>query len=212
MCDALRDTLKNNAIGLTRMHLDLVSFTLRHPLSLYQLALLIALSLGVQWPLLASAQDPASDEYLVKAAMLYKLAKFVVWPREDDGAGGPEFSICVVGRNPFGASLAALEGKTMGDATVRVLHFPKPEDTLHHCRVAFLAPEQKGQLEQLLRELHGRPILTVGDADHFAERGGMVELSPSGNRVGIVINQVMVRQAGLQVAAPLLSLSKVIDK
>jgi len=167
---------------------------------------------GVHWPARAIAEEPAANEYLVKAAMIYKLAKFVVWPRSGEGAEASEFGVCVLGRDPFGSALAALEGKSIGEAAVRVRYYPRAEAGLFACRILFLAQEQKGQLDELLPKLRGKPILTISDFERFAERGGMVELSPASNRVSIVINQSVVRQAGLQVAAPLLSLATVIDQ
>jgi hypothetical protein len=165
----------------------------------------------MSWSIPASGQEAAADEHWVKAAMLYKLAKFVVWPRLGAAVTG-EFAICVLGRDPLGDALAALEGKPIGDGVVRVRFLGAGEATPYECRVLFVGREQRAQFEQHLLRVRGRPVLTVGDFERFAEGGGMVEFAPSGKRVGIVINQPKVRQAGLQVAAPLLSLATVIEE
>jgi hypothetical protein len=61
---------------------------------------LVALGLSVSW----SAAAATSIEYQVKAAYLYKLVSFVDWPAGTLPPGAP-LDVCVVGDDPFGASL-----------------------------------------------------------------------------------------------------------
>lgn len=68
-------------------------------LALLHLALLIAALLLCCARVQASG--PTQDD--VEAAYLYKLGNFVQWPSSNPPAAGPKyFSICVLGRDPFG--------------------------------------------------------------------------------------------------------------
>src|SRR5687767_10679979 len=63
---------------------------------------LLALALFPASTSRADAQAAAS-EYEVKAAYLYNFGRFVTWP--PDSSDGEAFSICVLGRDPFGRVL-----------------------------------------------------------------------------------------------------------
>jgi hypothetical protein len=52
------------------------------------------------------------------------------------------------------------------------------------------------------------PVLTVGDFEGFAGRGGTIGFIRQENRVGFEINEESARKAGLKVNAKLLYLGK----
>ena len=51
-----------------------------------------------------AAHGQVTDEYRLKAAFLFNLAKLVEWPAPSFQPGEP-LSICVLGKNPFGSAL-----------------------------------------------------------------------------------------------------------
>lgn len=151
--------------------------------------------------------DDVSNEYRVKAAMIYKLAKFVFWP-EDDQA---QLRVCALGRDVFGSALGALEGKQVRGASLAV---DRPEDmeiAAESCDVIFIADDMMDELDAILRPLGGRPVLTIGDGSSFAQRGGIIELANQNNRIKIIINQTSAKLSGLKISAPLLDLATVIE-
>ena len=63
----------------------------------------------------------ATDEYKVKAAVLYNFVKFVVWPPRTFKSPADPIVIGVLGKNPFGDALATeAEGKRFENRVFQV--------------------------------------------------------------------------------------------
>lgn len=174
-------------------------------------AILIA---GVFWGSLLglhSYAQAASPEYALKAALIYKLLKFVTWPEPVFADPAQPLALCVVGGDPFEGSLQALSTRQVHgrDLDVRVLGGSHEAAA---CQAVFVVATEPDQVALHLKELAGRPILTIGDREGFADRGGVVEIAPRGSRLGFVINIDAARQAALQLAAPLLGLATVVEE
>src|SRR6266853_2938484 len=75
------------------------------------------------WVLVAVATLPAQQsnptEYQVKAAYLYNFGKFVQWPVQAN-ANDDVFTICVLGQDPFGATIETIAGESINRRKVVV--------------------------------------------------------------------------------------------
>ena len=154
---------------------------------------------------------PAPGEYQVKAAFLYHFAQLVDWP-DLPGAGQP-FEIGVLGDDVFGPALeAALEGKTIHDRAVRVRRYTAVPETAHLPPLLFISFEDPRDAERTLRALGQAPVLTVGEARGFAERGGMIGFRlTSEGRVAFDINLRRAERSGLRLSSQLLKLARIVD-
>lgn len=152
-----------------------------------------------------SAQAEPSTEYDVKAAFIHNIAKYVEWP-----AAPGALRLCVAGRNPFGGALDVLRGKQVGKLMWEI----EPVNaaaSLKHCRVLFIAASEDGNLGQILANVKGNAVLTVGDSDGYAERGVMVNFYLEGKRVRFEINNDAARRAGLKFGSQLLKLARIVQ-
>jgi hypothetical protein len=160
---------------------------------------------------LAAAADEASAarfEAPVRAAFLYHFARFVEWPAEPAGRPPRDFTIGILGQDPFGPSLeTAVAGKTVGGRPLVVLRTASVE-AARRCEIVFVGLEGE-ELARALDGLRGAPVLTVGDTDGFVQRGGMVSLARDENHVRLRINSDAARAAGLKVSSRLLSLARI---
>ena len=157
--------------------------------------------LGVSHATVATQGVP--EEYRVKAAYLYNFLKYVEWP-PDAGAGA--LTICVAGRNPFGAVLRDLvRGETITGRTVDARVVLEPETGCHLLFVPEGAP-----LRAYLRGVSGRPVLTVGDANSFIEEGGIVRFYLDRGNVRFEINRAAAELAGIRISARLLQLARLV--
>ena len=56
----------------------------------------------------------------------------------------------------------------------------------------------------------GAPVLTVGEADRFARRGGMIGFFFEDNRVRLEVNRAAAERAGLRVSSKLLAVARLV--
>jgi hypothetical protein len=135
----------------------------------------------------------------------------VEWPVGAATPGEP-FVIGVAGPDPFeGALDRALEGKAVRGQPIEVRRFTSA-GPLEGARVHLLfVGGDPNFRERALHAVAGQPVLTVGESEGFAERGGMIgfRLTPEG-RVGFDINPRRAGQAGLRMSSQLLKLARIV--
>lgn len=176
------------------------------------LGLLIWL-LGALWSVRPSAglKPAAYGEYEVKAALLYKLAKFTEWPPEAFLDEPEHLVYCVVGRGPMGDALVeAVEGKAVGGREVVVRRVSKAGD-FSGCQVVFLHSTEDHELVKVLSALGNRPVLLVGESRCFATRGGMINLIVEDERIRFEINPMRSQEAHLRISPNLLNLARIVS-
>jgi hypothetical protein len=159
-------------------------------------------------PTAPPAATAAPSEYAVKAAFLLKFADYVEWP--DRGASGP-FVVAVLGADPFGGTLdAMLAGKEVKGRPVAVRRYTSPADAVAEANILFVGLSDRADLERALEAAEGRPVLTVGDSEHFASRGGIVGLRLQGAVVRFDINLGQAERSGLRISSQLLKLARIV--
>ena len=142
----------------------------------------------------------------VKATYLYNFIQFVEWP-QDAWAEGNEFELCVVGSDRLGAALEPFDGERVEGRSIRVHRLNTVDEVaVTRCKVVFLA-RRAGDSGQLLRQVPGRGVLTVGEAADFTKAGGMINLYEVRGRLHFSINDRAARRAGLIVSSRLLQLA-----
>jgi len=150
------------------------------------------------------AQGGGVGEYELKAAFLYNFAKFVEWP----AAGQQEeFTLCVIGGNPFGAALNPLSSSPVRGRAVVVTRLSDPEE-ISRCNMLFVDALALDRLPVILQRSRDAHVLTVADIDGFTRRGGMIGLVSEDNRIRFDINTRAANDAGLRVSSRLLSLAR----
>jgi len=142
-------------------------------------------------------------EYSLKAAFIYNLINFTEWPPKLPGNS----TICVIGKDPFGPAMDALQGKLIRGLPVTVRRLQMTEST-HSCRVLFIGETGPEELRRLLDSLQGRPILTVADGEEPVHQGVMVGLLIENNRLTYEFNTDATKRAGLVISSKLLRLAR----
>lgn len=156
------------------------------------------------------AQDATRREYEIKAAFLFHFGQFVRWgPTEFSDTEAP-FVIGVLGHDPFGPTLDTIVGgATIHDRPVVVYRYATAEE-IERCQILFVSSSEEPRLADILARLAGRGTLTVGDAERFAERSGMIGFLRVGNRLQLEINLDAVTAEGLEVSSKLLQLARIV--
>jgi hypothetical protein len=127
----------------------------------------------------AHGQTQASEADL-KSAFLYKFIHYAEWPHEALGASASPIAICVMGQDPLAQVLeAAVSGRTSHERPVVVRRIASPVRSAG-ATCCSSARRTLRTTEQVVAQVSARPILTVGDAEGFARRGGMINFTRAG--------------------------------
>lgn len=163
-----------------------------------------ALLLVLLLPGMAAAQAP---EYALKAAFLFNFVKFVEWPPAAFAGDRAPMTICVYGDDPFGRTLDALvAGERAGERSLQVRR-PDSFAGLEGCHVLFVSRSKKDRLEEVLAQVQGEPVLTVGDTDGFLRAGGVINFVLEGSKVRFLIDQAAAERNGLRISSKLMRLA-----
>ncbi len=168
-----------------------------------------------------SAIPPASAQQVdkskarkVKAAFLYKFAKFVHWPDnafEDDNA---PIVIGVLGADPFGRVLdETVKGKRIGKRLIEIRRFQwndKDRKRMRGCHILFISSSERQRHKAICEALVSHPMLIVGDVEGFAANGGMIGFVLEKKSIAFQINQAAADRAHLSLSARLLKLATII--
>ena len=167
-----------------------------------------SLTLGVFIAFAASAQT--IDEYQVKAAFLYKFANFVEWPPLTFKTDRDPVRICVLGQDPFDGALGkAVGGKTVLGRPFAVTGISSASQAAD-CQILFISSSERKRLGLIFSELRPTGILTVGETDGFAAKGGIVNLKLEDGRVRLEINIEAAARAKLRINSRVLSLAQIV--
>jgi YfiR/HmsC-like len=158
-------------------------------------------------------QEARASEYQVKAAFIYNFAKFVEWPPDAVRAEEGAFVITILGGDPFGAILDdTLRGRTLNTQRIILRRAARVED-VGDSRIVFISDSENEKLPRILKRLAGAAILTVGEMDHFAERGGIVGFKTDDkDRIRLEINAAVAEQARLRISSELLKLARIVKQ
>jgi hypothetical protein len=153
--------------------------------------------------------ERAYEIHQIEAAFIYNFIDFVTWP----GSAAPDgdFTIGVLGADPFGDAFASVEGSDVGGKIFRVKKSDRLDD-LMNCRILFISSSEAPRTSGILRRVQDLPVLTVSDMDRFTQLGGMIQfyVTDIGGqlKVRFDINKPRVDASGLKMSFKLLSLAR----
>lgn len=181
--------------------------SLRRPRAIAFLALLLAGSGGAASS--AIAQQGKPGEYQVKAVYLYNFAKFIDWPPGSEKNSA--FTICVLGRDPFGPVLdETLAGDTIGNRKPVARRVASAAET--RCEILFISSSEAGRVKQILASIDKPGVLTVSDVPEFTASGGMIQFVLMDNKIRFEVNLTAAEKAGLIVSSQLLKVATTVRK
>lgn len=151
-----------------------------------------------------------SREYQLKAVFLYRFTQFVDWPAASFPTPQTPIIIGILGRDPFGTVLdAAIHGEKVHNRPLSIQRFQSFQEATN-CHVLFISAAEASRLPKVLAALDGRSILTVGETEDFASRGGMIQFITERNRIHFRINLQATRAAGFEISSKLLELAEIV--
>jgi hypothetical protein len=154
------------------------------------------------------AQD--AQEYRAKVAVLEKVTYYVEWPNASAHVDRP-FVLGVLGRTPFGDELDAyFLTRKLKNRTVEIRYYRNPDD-IAECDLLFICASERDRLPAVLARAKGKPFLTIGDTEGFAQAGVILNIVREGTRLRFEVNLTSAKASGILLMPGLLNLSKLFN-
>ncbi len=144
------------------------------------------------------------DEYELKAAFLYKLAKFVRWPEQKFEGPASPLVIGVSGAEALERFERVLRDNTLDLRPVQVSAVHRPEDAFA-CHIVFVSRVFTGSAGEWAESGRQAGTLMTGETAGFLEAGGMLRFYTEAGELRLELNENRARKAGLCVMASALS-------
>lgn len=167
-------------------------------------AVLLIAAAGKVWGQTAS-------EYEVKAAFLVNFAKYVEWPASVFSSPVSPVRLCILGQDPFGATLNELVDKSAGTMRSLAVERVPTAEAAGDCQIVYVDREYRWEIHRDLALLRDKPVLTVGESRDFIDAGGVVAFRVEEGRVRLTISLPASRQSQLKISSRLLGLAKVVE-
>jgi hypothetical protein len=153
---------------------------------------------------------PAPTEYQVKAIFLFNFSQFVDWPAASFADDRSPLVIGLLGSDPFGTTLDEIvRGETVNGRPLEVRRYNAVEQ-IDACHILFIERSQNERLDAVLAALKGRSVLTVGDFEGFARRGGIIRFVTVGNKIRLRVNLTAAQDAQLTISSKLLRPAQIV--
>ncbi|MBW8000929.1 MAG: YfiR family protein [Planctomycetes bacterium] len=165
----------------------------------------------------------ASREYRIKAAFLYNFIKFIDWPQEKMPDNDEPIIIGIVESEDFIKAFDPIKNKKVKGKKVILRKFDKLGEmdenkdqsqwrhkiaALKECHILFFCHfANKKTQNQIIKDLSGFSVLTVGQADGFLESGGNINFIKERQKVRFEINLKTSKQNELKIKSRFLKLA-----
>ena len=156
----------------------------------------------------AMAQAPGTRERQIRAALVYKVSRFVTWPENAIPARGP-FTFCYVSDEATSQVLAGIEGRAIQDRRTRMRRLEALDArSIGGCNLLYITGTSAFPAEARTASVAAATLVVVDGPRDDAE-AGMVQLVSRDNRLSLLVDLGLVRSARLRIEATLLQLAEV---
>ena len=165
-------------------------------------------------PAVSFAEDDLNQvkEYQVKALFLYNFANFVEWPDDAFATPTSPLRMCLYGAVPFGEFLDVVNGATIRDRVLDVIRTTDQEKIRAGCHILFVGIDRASELDQFFKNINHLFVLSVGNTQDFASRGGVVNIMRTSDQQQFEINLSKAIENGLLISSDLLALARIINE
>ena len=158
----------------------------------------------------AVTHEQTVDEYVLKAAVLYNVTRFVEWPPDAFKSPSDPIAVCILGENPFGDELSqVVSGKVHDGRKFTVRRVPDVSEA-HGCQILFVSSSEQKRFRSILEGVPSRGTLTIGDTEGFSAQGGIITLLLEGEKIHLHVNVGVAERARVRISSRLLGLAEIV--
>ncbi len=151
--------------------------------------------------------QPATLDYQVKAAMLYKFLGYTDWPDTAFVAPEAPYRICILGAHNIETELKGLvAGRTINGRGIEI-SFASRVEQVGDAHVVFVAHAQESLLPGLAHAAEKRAYLLVTENDAGLTPASAINMRLLDGRVGFDISVVNAQKVGLKFSSRLLAVA-----
>ena len=159
--------------------------------------------------LISLAAGAENIEYKIKAAYLYNFTKFISWPESNSAS----FNICIIGNDPFGDLLGALENKTALEKPINVVRYDNYKQ-IKDCQIAYLGKDDiriDSPVQGTLIVGSLASLSNIHQQSFFTAQQGMIGFALEDEKIKLHINLKSLKQSGLGISAKLIEVATLIE-
>jgi hypothetical protein len=158
----------------------------------------------------AYGRDLSGPEYQIKAAFIYNFAKFVEWPHTAFENSGDSIVLAVAPHNdPDSDAFLSLNNKTVGGRKIKVRICNDVRD-IGECHILFLDSTNPKFIQEVLKTVKDRSILTVGHIKGFIQEGGVINFFIKEGKLRFEVNLDAAERSGIKLGSQILMSAEVI--
>lgn len=174
------------------------SRTLVRPLLALACASVIS-AVALPGPAAADVLDDA-DHRRTAAKFIRNFGKYVEWPDTAFANASAPIKVCALGAAPFESELTEeLAGKSARDREFAYTQIdPTDLGAAASCNILFIHTDSAENASPVISALDGKPVLTVGAVEGFAQTGGMIGLIEQNGRMNMQINKTRLERNALK--------------
>jgi hypothetical protein len=141
------------------------------------------------------------QEYILKAAFLYRFTDYVEWA---DNNTGEYFTIAVLGKSGITSPLVDIaKDKKIKGKKIIIKEYQNIND-VDSCQMLFISNKYNGDVGTITSKVGDRPMLIVAEQNDACEKGAHINFLISENKLKFEVNLNAVARAGLKISSQLL--------
>ncbi len=167
--------------------------------------LLLVISVGTE-------AVPSDAENQVRAQFVYNFANFVEWPEDAFSESDTSIKICLFGDVVFAPYLYAFSGTLIGDRPLEVKKANSFDQIRSGCHILYVGEDERVRLPTFWGQIKYIYVLSIGERNGFADKGGIINILRTRDRVQFDVNIENAINNGLFLDSDLLALARVIKR
>jgi len=147
------------------------------------------------------------DEYAIKTAFLFRSLHYVEWNSKN--ANNKLIVICVIEPDSFSKTIQSLSQRTVSGRVIALRNLESYTD-VDECDVLHIPMKSSSLLQQLLKTIENRNILTISDHLGYAKNGVILNFPLEGQKVSIEVNIDAANRQNIKFSAKLLRIANIV--
>lgn len=163
---------------------------------------------------LSDESKDGADDILnsVRAQFVYNFINYVTWPDEAFRKKESTIDICLFGHVEFENYLRAFEGVMIHGRGLNIVSTLNKSDIKNGCHLLFVSESLHVELPNFWNEINYIYVLSVGEESEFSEKGGIISVFRTSDRMQFDINISNAINNGLSIDSDLLSLARILRR